>query len=127
MIACVRLLRPVQYTVAPASPSARAMPRPAPRVAPATTATWPASLRGISRRDFGELVRALVRRRVLMEADREFYWAVRSAEYSSDSVTGASTTGRPLLAARSRDENIAPRAARAGANARKPVAFTMSS
>ena len=35
----VRLLRPVQYTVAPASPSIRAMPRPAPRVAPATTAT----------------------------------------------------------------------------------------
>src|SRR3954469_7479145 len=37
-------LRPVQYTVAPASPSARAMPRPAPRVAPATSATLP--LRG---------------------------------------------------------------------------------
>src|SRR5215469_9505951 len=36
-------LRPVQKTVAPASPSARAMPRPAPRVAPATTATRPAS------------------------------------------------------------------------------------
>src|SRR5688572_7028619 len=36
-------LRPVQYTVAPASPSAVAMPRPAPRVAPATTATFPAS------------------------------------------------------------------------------------
>src|SRR5215510_10971439 len=36
-------LRPVQYTIAPASPSARAMPRPAPRVAPATTATRPAS------------------------------------------------------------------------------------
>src|SRR3954466_10305429 len=34
-------LRPVQYTTAPASPSARAMPRPAPRVAPATTATRP--------------------------------------------------------------------------------------
>src|SRR4030095_3746811 len=34
-------LRPVQYTVAPASPSARAIPRPAPRVAPATTATLP--------------------------------------------------------------------------------------
>src|SRR5438477_2174873 len=31
-------LRPVQYTSAPASPSARAIPRPAPRVAPATTA-----------------------------------------------------------------------------------------
>jgi hypothetical protein len=29
-------------TVAPASPSARAMPRPAPRVAPATSATRPA-------------------------------------------------------------------------------------
>src|SRR3990170_2840952 len=37
------MLRPVQYTVAPASPSARAMPRPAPRVAPATSATRPAS------------------------------------------------------------------------------------
>src|SRR6266851_76740 len=37
-----RTLRPVQYTVAPASPRARAMPRPAPRVAPATTATCPA-------------------------------------------------------------------------------------
>ena len=32
------VLRPVQYTVAPASPSATAMPRPAPRVAPATSA-----------------------------------------------------------------------------------------
>jgi hypothetical protein len=31
----------VQYTVAPASPRARAMPRPAPRVAPATTAIAP--------------------------------------------------------------------------------------
>ena len=29
-----RVLRPVQYTVAPASPSATAVPRPAPRVAP---------------------------------------------------------------------------------------------
>src|SRR5215470_5843835 len=36
-------LRPVQYTIAPASPSARATPRPAPRVAPATTATCPSS------------------------------------------------------------------------------------
>src|SRR3954469_11089247 len=36
-------LRPVQETVAPASASARAMPRPAPRVAPATRATRPAS------------------------------------------------------------------------------------
>jgi hypothetical protein len=36
---CTRLLRPVQYTVAPASPNIRAIPRPAPRVAPATTAT----------------------------------------------------------------------------------------
>ena len=34
-------LRPVQMTVAPASPSAAAIPRPAPRVAPATTATFP--------------------------------------------------------------------------------------
>src|SRR5947199_8389396 len=38
-----RTLRPVQYTVAPASPRARAIPRPAPRVAPATTATCPVS------------------------------------------------------------------------------------
>ena len=36
-----RTLRPVQYTVAPPSPSILAMPRPAPRVAPATTATFP--------------------------------------------------------------------------------------
>jgi hypothetical protein len=36
-------LRPVQYTVAPASPSMQAMPRPAPRVAPATRATFPRS------------------------------------------------------------------------------------
>ena len=42
----VRLLRPVQMTVAPASPSAAAMPRPAPRVAPATTATRPRSASG---------------------------------------------------------------------------------
>src|SRR6202011_5332293 len=43
------VLRPVQMTVAPASPSAAAMPRPAPRVAPATTATRPrsASLCGV--------------------------------------------------------------------------------
>ena len=33
--------RPVQYTVAPAAPSCTAMPRPAPRVAPATSATLP--------------------------------------------------------------------------------------
>src|SRR3954464_11914363 len=38
-----RTLRPVQYTSAPASPRARAIPRPAPRVAPATTATCPVS------------------------------------------------------------------------------------
>ena len=37
-----RLDRPVQMTVAPASPRATAMPRPAPRVAPATIATLPA-------------------------------------------------------------------------------------
>src|SRR5580700_2184207 len=36
-----RELRPVQYTVAPASPNASAMPRPTPRVAPATSATRP--------------------------------------------------------------------------------------
>src|SRR5262245_27403373 len=38
-----RVLRPVQMTVAPASPKAAAMPRPAPRVAPATTTTRPRS------------------------------------------------------------------------------------
>ena len=32
-------LRPVTYTVAPAAPSSRAMPRPAPRLAPVTSAT----------------------------------------------------------------------------------------
>src|SRR4051794_4640661 len=36
-----RLLRPGQYTMAPASPNIRAIPRPAPRVAPTTTATRP--------------------------------------------------------------------------------------
>src|SRR5437588_6680542 len=36
-----RELRPVQYTIAPASPSATAIPRPAPRVAPATSAILP--------------------------------------------------------------------------------------
>ena len=40
------VLRPVQMTVAPASPKAAAMPRPAPRVAPATTATRPRSAFG---------------------------------------------------------------------------------
>src|SRR5829696_10555807 len=38
-----RVLRPVAYTVAPASPSATAMPRPPPRVAPLTSATLPAN------------------------------------------------------------------------------------
>ena len=38
-----RRVRPVAYTVAPASPSASAIPRPAPRLAPATTATFPSS------------------------------------------------------------------------------------
>src|SRR3712207_5399529 len=42
-----RVLRPVQYTVAPASPSATAIPRPAPRVAPATSATLPSSVGAI--------------------------------------------------------------------------------
>src|ERR687898_1001339 len=42
-----RVLRPVAYTVAPASPRATAMPRPPPRVAPLTSATLPAS--GLSR------------------------------------------------------------------------------
>src|SRR5947208_2444746 len=32
-------LRPLTYTVAPAAPSSRAMPRPAPRLAPVTSAT----------------------------------------------------------------------------------------
>src|SRR5690349_11160147 len=39
-----RVLRPVQITVAPASPRARAIARPAPRVAPATTAICPESV-----------------------------------------------------------------------------------
>ena len=34
-----RVLRPVTYTVAPAAPSSTAVPRLAPRVAPATSAT----------------------------------------------------------------------------------------
>src|SRR5438094_8800436 len=38
---CVRVVRPVRYTMAPAAPSSIAMPRPAPRVAPATNATLP--------------------------------------------------------------------------------------
>src|SRR5260370_38621054 len=45
-------LRPVQYTIAPASPKARAIPRPAPRVAPATTLTCPFS----GRADFRDVV-----------------------------------------------------------------------
>src|SRR5256885_16536680 len=48
-----RTLLPVQYTVAPVSPRARAIPRPAPRVAPATTATRPAS-------GFGDSVRLAI-------------------------------------------------------------------
>jgi len=36
-----RVVRPVTYTVAPAAPSSTAIPRPAPRVAPATKATFP--------------------------------------------------------------------------------------
>ncbi|BBG02157.1 hypothetical protein PSA01_12000 [Pseudonocardia saturnea] len=39
-----RVVRPVQYTVAPAAPSSTAMPRPAPRVAPATSAIRPLSV-----------------------------------------------------------------------------------
>lgn len=39
----VRLLRPVAYTQAPARASSTAMARPAPRVAPATSATFPSS------------------------------------------------------------------------------------
>ena len=41
--AAPRVDRPVQYTVAPAAPSCTAIPRPAPRVAPATRATLPDS------------------------------------------------------------------------------------
>lgn len=37
------VVRPVTYTVAPARPSSTAMARPAPRVAPAISATFPAS------------------------------------------------------------------------------------
>jgi hypothetical protein len=49
MLGWPRVLRPVQYTSAPASPSALAIPRPAPRVAPATTATLPSSVFPITR------------------------------------------------------------------------------
>src|SRR5882672_3164538 len=38
-----RVDRPVTYTVAPAAPSCTAIPRPAPRVAPATRATLSSS------------------------------------------------------------------------------------
>src|SRR5215510_12368662 len=41
VVASPLTLRPVTYTVAPASPSASAMPRPAPRLAPVTTAILP--------------------------------------------------------------------------------------
>src|SRR3954464_15550999 len=56
-----RTLRPVQYTIAPASPRARAIPRPAPRVAPATTATCPVS----GREDSGEVATGDIGRREL--------------------------------------------------------------
>ena len=53
-----RTLRPVQYTVAPDSARARAMPRPAPRVAPATTAIWPVRpRREVRDEDIGPLSR----------------------------------------------------------------------
>ena len=41
------MVRPVTYTVAPAAPSSTAMPRPAPRVPPATTATRSLRLLGV--------------------------------------------------------------------------------
>src|SRR5262245_47202266 len=40
---CSAVVRPVAYTVAPAAPNCTAMPRPAARVAPVTSATLPAS------------------------------------------------------------------------------------
>src|SRR6478672_7042284 len=43
-----RTLRPVAYSAAPAAPSSTAIPRPAPRVAPATTQTAPLSGRSAS-------------------------------------------------------------------------------
>ncbi len=46
---CVRVVRPVTYTVAPAAPSSTAIPRPAARVPPATNATFPASGPSMSR------------------------------------------------------------------------------
>src|SRR4249919_966309 len=58
-------LRPVQKTVAPASPSARAMPRPAPRVAPATRATRPVS--GLREDFFGAIVDKLNSRLVYVK------------------------------------------------------------
>src|SRR5205085_5067825 len=56
-----RTLLPVQYTIAPASPRARAIPRPAPRVAPATTATCPVS----GRADSGDVATGDIVRREL--------------------------------------------------------------
>jgi hypothetical protein len=56
-----RTLRPVQYTIAPASPKARAIPRPAPRVAPATTATRSVS----GRTDSGDVATGHIGRREL--------------------------------------------------------------
>src|SRR5439155_13686828 len=52
---CVRVVRPVRYTMAPAAPSSTAMPRPAPRVAPATNATLPSSMRVIIHLALGPL------------------------------------------------------------------------
>src|SRR5687767_13771505 len=46
-----RVLRPVAYTVAPARASSTAMARPAPRVAPATRATFPSKRSVILRSD----------------------------------------------------------------------------
>src|ERR1700743_3395221 len=53
-----RIDRPVTYTVAPASPRASAIPRPHPRLAPATNATLPLTFSDIAR-----LLRKLRKRR----------------------------------------------------------------
>ena len=80
------MVRPVQYTVAPASPSATAVPRPAPRVAPATRATLPSSGPGIVRDDAAHMPDVEIRN--LSEALRPVE-AVRACfEVEAGRVTG---------------------------------------
>src|SRR5262245_27517717 len=104
-----RTLRPVQYTVAPASPRARAIPRPAPRVAPATTATCPVS----GRADSGDVGIGRV-------DEREFGLFFKRAMLVHESLSSPTTQlggpGSPRRAMRARD---APR--RAGSVAMKSL------